>query len=48
MKNKRKFDKSVFQSLALISQFGINMLVPIGLMLWLDFGWMKSSEPHGW
>ena len=30
-----KYDKSVFRALTLISQFSINMLVPIGLMLWL-------------
>lgn len=35
MKKKKKMDKSVYQSLILVSQFGINMLVPIGLMLWL-------------
>lgn len=35
MKRKRSYDKSVFQALTLITQFGINMLVPIGLMLWL-------------
>ncbi|MBQ7776323.1 MAG: AtpZ/AtpI family protein [Lachnospiraceae bacterium] len=35
MKHKKPYDKSVFQSLTLISQFGINMLVPIGLMTWL-------------
>ena len=32
MKRKRSYDRSVFQALTLISQFGINMLVPIGLM----------------
>ena len=35
MKKQKKMDKRIFRSLALISQFGINMLVPIGLMLWL-------------
>ncbi len=35
MKRKRSYDKSVFQAFTLITQFGINMLVPIGLMLWL-------------
>lgn len=35
MKRKKKYDKSVYKSFALISQFGINMLVPIGLMTWL-------------
>ncbi len=35
-----KYDKSVYRSMALITQFGINMLVPIGMMcvlgVWLD------------
>lgn len=35
MKRKKKFDKSVYKSFAMITQFGINMLVPIGLMTWL-------------
>lgn len=38
---KRKTDyRPVYQAMAMISQFGINMLVPIGLMtvlgMWLD------------
>ena len=37
---KHPYNRSVFQSLALISQFAITMLVPIGLMFvagyWLD------------
>ena len=39
-KQNPKYDKSVYQSLVLISQFGINMLVPIGMLsalgIWLD------------
>lgn len=35
MRQKKKLDKSVYRSFAMISQFGINMLVPIGLMTWL-------------
>lgn len=35
-----KYDKNVYRSLVLISQFGINMLVPICMMcvlgVWLD------------
>ena len=35
-----KYDKSVYRSLVLITQFGINMLVPICMMsalgIWLD------------
>ena len=30
-RNKRKYGRSVYQSLAMISQFGINMIVPIVL-----------------
>ena len=37
---RRKYDRTVYRSLALISQFGISMLVPIFLCsfvgLWLD------------
>ena len=40
MKKKKHYDKSVYRSLALITQFGINMLVPILMMsgagIWLD------------
>lgn len=32
---KNKQDRSVYQALALIMQFSINMLVPIGVMSWL-------------
>lgn len=32
---KKGYNRSVYQSLALVLQFGINMLVPIGLMLFL-------------
>lgn len=32
---KDKQDKSVYRALVLIMQFGINMLVPIGIMSWL-------------
>lgn len=41
MKKKRSYDRSVFQSLTLITQFGINMLVPIGLMTWLGI-WLDE------
>ena len=30
-RNKRKYGRSVYQSLAMITQFGINMIVPIAL-----------------
>jgi F0F1-type ATP synthase assembly protein I len=32
MKNKRPYSKEVFQSLVTITQFGLYMLVPIGMM----------------
>lgn len=40
MKHKKVYDKSVYRSLALVMQFGINMVVPIAMMtalgIWLD------------
>lgn len=40
MAGHKKYNKSVYRSLALITQFGINMLVPIFLCsflgIWLD------------
>lgn len=40
MKHKKPYDKSVYRSLALVMQFGINMVVPIAMMtalgIWLD------------
>ncbi len=47
MKKRKKLDKSVYQSLALISQFGINMLVPIGLMLCLGI-WLDGKLGTSW
>lgn len=35
MKKKNKYDKDVYKSLTLITQFGINMLVPIFLCTFL-------------
>lgn len=32
MKRKKHFDKNVYRSLTLITQFGVNMLVPICMM----------------
>lgn len=32
MKHKKRYDKSVYRSLVFITQFGINMLVPICMM----------------
>lgn len=43
---KKHYDKSVYRSLALITQFGINMLVPICMMtalgIYLDRKWETS------
>lgn len=40
MAGRKKYDKSVYRSLAMITQFGINMLVPIFfctfLGIWID------------
>ena len=47
MKNSKKVDKNVFQSLILISQFGINMLVPIGMMVWLGM-WLDDRFQTSW
>ena len=39
-RHKKPYDKSVYRSIAMITQFGIHMLVPICLMsalgIWLD------------
>ena len=47
MKKKRIFDRSVYRSLVLISQFGINMLVPIWIMLWLGL-WLDDKFGTSW
>ena len=47
MRNSKKIDKNVFQSLILISQFGINMLVPIGMMVWLGM-WLDDRFQTSW
>ena len=47
MGRKKKVDRQVFKSLTLISQFGINMLVPIGLMLWLGI-WLDERFGTSW
>ncbi len=47
MQRKRSYDKSVYQSLALVFQFGINMLVPIVLMLFLGIA-LDQHFQTGW
>ena len=36
-RNKRKYGKSVYQSLTMITQFGINMVVPIALCSFVGY-----------
>lgn len=40
MKKEKPYDRTVYQSLTMIFQFGINMIVPIAMMtvlgIWLD------------
>lgn len=36
-RHKRHYDKSVYRSLAMVTQFGFNMLVPIFMMSALGF-----------
>lgn len=46
MKKDKPYDKTVYQSLTMITQFGINMLVPIGLMTALGIyadGYLKTG-----
>ncbi|MBE5882000.1 MAG: AtpZ/AtpI family protein [Lachnospiraceae bacterium] len=45
-RNKRKYGKSVYQSLAMITQFGINMIVPIVLCSFAGYyldRWLGTS-----
>lgn len=47
MTKRRKLDKSVYRSLALITQFGINMLVPIFLCFFLGL-WLDQKFQTSW
>ena len=47
MKHEKPYDKSVFRSLTLITQFGINMLVPIALMTALGI-YLDQKFETGW
>lgn len=47
MKHDKPYDRSVFRSLVLISQFGINMVVPIGMMTALGV-WLDGRLHTGW
>lgn len=48
MSRKKKYDKSVYRSFTLISQFGIHMLVPIGMMTWLGIFLDKKFDTSYW
>lgn len=45
---KRKLDKSVFKSLTLISQFGINMIVPVVMCMLLGIFLDNKFETGYW
>ena len=46
MKKDKPYDRTVYQSLAMLLQFGINMVVPIAMMtilgIWLDSKFEKG------
>jgi len=48
MKRKKHFDKSVYRSLTLITQFGVNMLVPICMMSALGIFLDKKLDTSYW
>ncbi len=47
MKHDKPYDKSVFRALTMITQFGINMLVPIGMMTAIGI-WLDKRFETGW
>lgn len=47
MKRKKPFDKNVYRALTLVSQFGINMFVPIVMMTALGI-WLDRKTGAGW
>ena len=48
MKRKNRYDRSVYRSLALITQFSINMLVPICMMTALGIFLDKKLGTSFW
>ena len=44
---RRKYDKSVYSSLVLITQFGINMLVPVFLCFFAGY-WIDTKFGTSW
>lgn len=47
MKRDKPYDRSVYRALTLITQFGINMIVPIGMMTALGI-WLDKKFQTGW
>lgn len=47
MRHDKPYDKSVFRSLTMITQFGLNMLVPIGMMTALGV-FLDQRFETGW
>ena len=47
MARNKKYDKSVYQSMVLITQFGINMLVPIFMCTFLGI-WLDNRFGTSW
>jgi len=47
MKHDKPYDKSVFRALTMITQFGFNMMVPIGMMTVLGI-WLDQKFETGW
>jgi len=48
VKRKKRYDKSVYRSLALVTQFGINMLVPICMMTALGIFLDRRFDTSFW
>lgn len=48
MKRKKHYDKSVFRSLSMVTQFGINMLVPICMMTALGIFLDEKFDTSFW
>lgn len=44
---RKKYDKSVYRSLVLITQFGINMLVPVFLCFFAGY-WIDTKFQTSW
>lgn len=47
MKKDKPYDRTVYQSLTMILQFGINMVVPIAMMTALGI-WLDRKFEKGW